>query len=357
MTHPDVDLVIPVHDPARPIERAVSSALVTAEASLRVNVVVHNTPAAPILARLGRLGSDPRVRMLEVHDGIRSPAGPFNAGLDAATAAYTSVMGSDDELEPGAIDSWLRMARRTGAEAVIARLRHAGGRAVPTPPVRPGRTRRLDPIADRLSYRSAPLGLVSRERFPALRFGVGLPVGEDVGYVTRVWFSGHHLAYDRSGPAYLIHTDVTGRTTVAPRPIAEELAYIPALLNDPWYAALPQAARDAVAVKLLRIHIFGALSNRDDPAAWTRDERTALRDITALIAAGAPRAVDVLSRRDRDALDAIDDLSVPADTLLSTARARRPLTRPGALLPRSLPLAFHREAPLRMAAASAWQLR
>lgn len=357
MSVPDVDLVIAVHDPARPLERAVGSALQATEASLRVTVAIHNTPAEPIVDRLGGLAADPRVRTLEVHDGIRSPAGPFNAGLDAATAAYTSVMGSDDELEPGAVDSWLGLARRTGAAAVIARLRHAGGRAVPTPPTRPGRTRALDPVADRLSYRSAPLGLISRDRFPDLRFGVGLPVGEDVGYVTRVWFSGEQLAYDRRGPSYLIHTDAAGRTTVSPRPIAEELAYIPALLADPWYQALPQPSREAIAVKLLRIHIFGALSNRDDPAQWPASEREALREVVQMIRGDARGALQVLSRRDRDVLDAIDDLPRPVESLLASARARRPITRPSALLPRRLSLALHREAPLRMAAASALQLR
>jgi hypothetical protein len=357
VTEPDVDLVVAVHDPRRPVARAVGSVLGATRAPVRITVVVHNTDPAPIRAALGAHVDDPRVRVRELADGVRSPAGPFNAGLDAATAAFTSVMGSDDALEPGAVDSWLATARRTSADVVIARLRHATGRAVPTPPTRPGRTTGLDGVRDRLSYRSAPLGLVSTARFGALRFATGRAVGEDVPYVSQLWFGGARIAYDRRGPAYLLHEDVEGRTTVSPRPVADELGYLADVLDARWFARLDAAARTAFCVKALRIHVFGAVSNRADPGAWTPADRTALRDAAVAVLAAGDGAERVLSRRDRTLLDTVLAPASPAESMLAAARARRRRLAPGALLPRDLRAALRREAPLRMAAASVLQLR
>ena len=98
-----VDLVIAVHTPTRPIARAVRSAL-SAGRSARVTVVCHNVDRADIAAVLDGLADDDRVRLIELRDGLFSPSGPFNAGLDAADATWVSIMGSDDELEPGALD-------------------------------------------------------------------------------------------------------------------------------------------------------------------------------------------------------------------------------------------------------------
>ncbi|GAA3897878.1 glycosyltransferase [Microbacterium invictum] len=354
---PQVDLTIAVHDVSRPIARAVASVLDHTDASIRVTIAVHEIDPASIAAQLERHMSDPRMRFIGVTDGLRSPAGPFNAGLDTAAGEFVSVMGSDDTLEPHAIDSWLRCARTTGADVVITRLRHAGGAAVPTPPTRPFRTRRLDGVRDRLSYRSAPLGLVARARFPGLRFTVGVPTGEDIAVVTRLWFSGAGIAYDRRGPAYLIHDDGGPRTTFTPRPLTEEFGWMYALTADKAFAELPRAARTAAAVKFLRIHLFGAIFYRDDPALWSASERASLAAAAQLLVDMGEGIHEVLARRDRDLLDAALDPRCPAQELIAAAHARRRFLSAGALLPRRLSRAAHREAPLRMAAASAMQLR
>ncbi|WP_354002670.1 glycosyltransferase [Occultella kanbiaonis] len=79
-----------------------------------------------------------QVRFLEHHDEFRSASGPFNAGMDAATAPYVCIMGSDDTLMPGALSSWFWRAERSGADAVMARLELGGDRRlVRTPPTRP----------------------------------------------------------------------------------------------------------------------------------------------------------------------------------------------------------------------------
>ncbi|GAA1926574.1 hypothetical protein GCM10009775_18450 [Microbacterium aoyamense] len=356
MSDPAVDVVIPVHDLSRPVARAVGSVVLSTGADVRVSVVAHGLEPGDVEGALGSLAARPDVRVLGFADGIPSPAGPFNAGLDAATARFTSVMGSDDTLAPGAIDSWLRRAERDRADVVISRLRHAAGAAVPTPPTRPRSRAALDPVRDRLSYRSAPLGLVSRARFGGLRFAAGIPVGEDLPYVTRLWFSGAGISYDRTGPAYLIHDDAAGRTTFAPRPLAETFAFLPAVLDDPWFGELPTASRQSVIVKFIRIHLFGAITQRLDPAAWTPSERTTLRATAVAMLAAGEGIERVLSRRDRDLLDAALDPSIPAERLIRAATLRRQFAHLGSLVPRSLSRLLHREGPVRFAAASALQM-
>lgn len=354
---PQVDLVIAVHSAARPIERAVRSVLGHTDAPVRVTVVVHEIDPGLIAQRLGDAARDDRLRLLPHSDGLRSPAGPFNAGLDAADAPYVAVMGSDDTLEPGALDSWLSVAESSRADVVIARLRHASGAAVPTPPVRPRHVRGLDGIRDRLSYRSAPLGLISRSRFPDLRFTVGVPTGEDIAFVTRLWFSGASIAYDRRGPAYLIHDDADQRATLESRAIAAEFRWLDELLTEGLLGTLSDAARHAVVVKFLRIHLFGAILHRPDPATWTAAERASLATIAQTLVGAGDGIHEVLSRLDRNVLDAALDPAVPAERLIEAALNRRNFRSPGALLPRNPMRALNREAPLRMATASALQLR
>ena len=356
MIDPDVDVIIAVHDPRRQIERAVASALRSADARVRVTVVIHNTDPDPIVARLGDLARLPNVRLRELHDGVATPAGPFNVGLDAASGRFTSVMGSDDELAPGAIDAWLRLADEFGASVVAARLRFGGGGYIATPVARPRRGPLRNPLFDRLSYRSAPLGLVSRSEFGNLRLTEGVAVGEDVAYVTRLWFSDVRIAYDRRTPPYIVHSDADERTSLSTRPVADELAFVPLLLSDPWFQGLALRSRQAVIVKLLRVNLFGAVWNRRTPAAWIGGDREALSTVSSALVRDGAGIERVLSRRDRALLDAALDPRVADSSLCELAVLRRQFTRPSSLIPRSVREALHREAPLRFAAASAWQL-
>jgi Glycosyltransferase like family 2 len=354
MSDPDVDVVIAVHTERRPIARAVASALAS-EAAVRVTVVAHNIDRALIEANLSQVRVPPRstVRVLERNDGIPSPAGPFNHGLMAATAPYVAVLGSDDRLSSGAIDSWLALARSTGAGAVIACLAHADGTVVPTPPTRPGRRRDLDAVGDRLSYRSALLGLISRDALDRenLRFTEGLEVGEDVAFVTRLWFSRERIAFDRRGPAYVIEDDAGDRITYVTRSIAAELAFVHDVVGQAWFHALTRDQRGSACVKFLRIHVFGVVLNREIDF-WTAGERAALRETALVVLGAAPGCEAVLSRADRALLDAIQNPRVPAQELLRLAQARRRHGRPETLVPRAMHRVFAREAPLRLMVAS-----
>jgi hypothetical protein len=349
----DVDLVIAVHDPERRIERAVGSALNGTTAAIRVTVVCHNTDGAAVRERLAAFAADRRVRFLDLDDGIPSPSGPFNLGLESATAEFASIMGSDDELERGAIDSWLALARRSGADLVLPSLRIADGPRVPTPPARPLRRTRLDGVRDRLAYRSAPLGLVSRARFGAMRFPAGFAAGEDIEYVTALWYSGVRIAFDRRGPAYLIHSDAPSRASTSVRPLATDATILDSLFASPQFRALGDRERTSVVVKLYRVNVLGWVANRPREAHWRDADRTELVAAIERCRRAAPEAERLLSRLDRRVLDLACTPGAPTRALLDAASARRSRARAGALLPRRLGDSLHREAPLRFTVASA----
>ncbi|MGR0220198.1 glycosyltransferase [Agromyces sp. ZXT2-6] len=343
---PTADVVIPVHTTDRDIRRAVGSVLDHNSDRVRVIVVCHNLPASAIAQRLGQLAESPRLRLLEVADGVRSPSAPFNAGLDASDADFTSVMGSDDSLEPGAVDSWLA-ATRDGAEVVLPRIVMADGGIVPTPPARRGRRDRLDPVRDRLVYRSAPLGLVSRARFGRLRFPLGIANGEDLPYSTTVWFSGARIAFDLDGPAYVVHDDAATRTTTTPRPVATEFGWLGPMLD----AAAPLGPRErrTIAAKLLRRHVFGSIDNRAEVGIGAED-LASLADVAGRICALAPEVLGVLALAELDLLAAVGEAR-SSDRIVALAVARRPFPRPRTALTRNPLRALALDAPLPLALA------
>ncbi|MDU0349476.1 glycosyltransferase family 2 protein [Actinomyces sp. MRS3W] len=370
-----VDVVVACHTPTRPIGRAVAS-LLDGNPEAAVTVVCHNRSAEEIAAEIRPAHRD-LVRYLEHTDPRPSASGPFNAGMRAARTPWVSIMGSDDQLAPGAVASWLALAEATGAEFVVPRL--ALGRPtaiVPTPAPRPTRllatyvrsrgfggrasqsrlVRRFastDLVADRLAYRSAPLGLLSVEmlRRTGAHLVEGATVGGDVAMVTRL-FACVPTAYDAAGPVYLIGEDASDRVTYVVRPITEQLGFLPGLLTADWFTALGAARRRAVVVKMVRIHVFGAVYYRDREDIWTPTERAALAGLCRRLHHAAPGFDRVLSRADRDLLDACLDPAVPASVLMARAQARRRHGRPETLFTRDPAWLLDREAPLRFMAAS-----
>ncbi|MGR4009498.1 glycosyltransferase family 2 protein [Leucobacter sp. 1207-22] len=354
---PDIDLIVAVHTPQRDIARAVGSALLGTQARVRVTVVCHNVSTEAIKPGLGALADDERVRTVGYDDALRSPAGPFNHGLDLATARYVAVLGSDDELESGALDSWLRVADASSAGAVIAAVRHVGGARVPSPPARPMRQRNLDLVRDRLSYRSAPLGLVSRAQFPDLRFTPGLRTGEDIAYTAALWSAAVNLAYDRHGPAYLIHADGAERVTTAAPPIAGDLEYLEPLLASNTFNGMDAAQRGSLLVKTMRSSLFGLLYNRPLTEQWPASERSALAVVTTQVMSEldrTPQSDRVFSRAERRLIAAMLTPDVSAERLLSLVQERKRFTSPGAWLTPRLRDTFRREAPVRFVTASFW---
>lgn len=347
----DVEVVIAAHDTRRRVDRAVSSALSSASVA-RVFVICHNVGVGDMAASLGVVAADSRVTLVPFRDGVRSPAGPFNAGIDRCTAKFIAVMGSDDELSPRAIDAWRRTADETGADVVIAPLRHAGGARVPTPPTL--RYRRLQGARDRLAYRTAPLGIYSRARFGGLRFTPGLATGEDLAFTTRMWFSGAAIVRHRGAGEYLIH-DGDDRVTFTARPIAEDLRAVELLLADDRTRALSQAQRTALAAKLWRLSVFGAAHYR--AGNWSGDDRTAIARLVEDLRAFAPAAVAVLSRADAALITVLADPATDDASVDELSRQRRRFFSPAALTPQRGLRLFAREAPLRFSFATWWSMR
>lgn len=354
MTTPrPVEVVIACHSAQRPLGRAVASVLEGNGDVARPVVVAHGI-SPDSLREVLVPGHADRVEFIEHRDGIPSPAGPFNAGLAHTSAPWVSIMGSDDMLEPGAVATWLDIQRRTRAQTVLTRLSLGSpGRTVPTPPVRPLRGGLRSLAADRLVYRSAPLGLMDTEMLRALDLSMieGRTVGEDVAFMTRLCAQSR-VAVQRRGPGYVIGEDATDRVTYEVRPLDEQLGFFADTLDAPWFAALPAGDRTAIGVKFLRIHVFGAVHYRPDPETWTRPERESLAAHVQHVLRGAPGSASPLSLAERDLLDACLEPTVPAEVLITRSAARRRHGRPSTVLVRDVRAVLHPEAPLRFMSAS-----
>ncbi len=346
MSEPVVDVIIPVHSSTRPVARAAASVLDHTEAEARVNVVAHNIDPEIIRANLGSIADDSRLRLLHLADGIPSPAGPMNLGLDVASTPYVSLLGSDDEFAPGAIDSWLAIARETGASTVIARINRDLTGVEPFPPTRRGRTRDLDPVKDRLAYRCAPLGLISRAHFPELRFTTGLGSGEDLEFTAVLWFQGEHIAYDRTGPAYVGHEDEHDRVTGAKRTVAEDFSFFTVITSASWFAELSARQRTALGVKTLRLHFFDAVFARLDAPEGFAAHRQPLIDVLDALETAAPGSIRLLSRADRAVIEEVLAPTPNTARILALLDARWGGGL-NAVLPRNPLLALHPQAPFR----------
>lgn len=309
-----IDVIIPVHDPARPLARGLESVLgqrtglAALGAELGVTVVCHNISVDEIKDSLPpHLSTDDAVTWLPCHDGSNSPAGPRNAALAASSATFLSFLDSDDFLEPGSLPAWLCAAREHSAAAVIAPLRTPEGTILRTPRIRPTKPSVLDPVRDGLAYRSLPFGLLARQALLDCGFGyaMGLPIGEDLETTAKLWFRGGRVVYPYGAPAYC-QTDDSGteRVTSALRPLAEEFQWLDPMVQAPWLRAASLAERRSIALKLLRVHGIGALLRRGlltgkaANRAWSPTEQAAWQNISTRLHQLAGGKLPALSRRD-----------------------------------------------------------
>ncbi|WP_353988419.1 glycosyltransferase [Ruicaihuangia caeni] len=334
LQQPLVDMVIPIHDPSRPIQRTVDSLLESGlepGRELRINVVCHNIAADEIAAVLTPEALA-ACRLLELHDGHSSPAGPFMHGIRSATARYVSIMGSDDTLEPGALKAWLDAAVAANLTALIPPERHASGAKVRTPPVRPWRRGPLHPIKDRLAYRTAPLGLIRRDVVDSLQLDMPsrLRAGSDQLFGVKLWFLGRRTAYGRGMPSYVVGADAKSRVTFTVRRADDELRAVRELITDSWVRGLPRLARRAIVTKSVRVHVFSAALLRTDADRWTDDDRAYIAELIRHCRETAPDFERPLSLADRALVDALlaGDRSTAELRRLLAARRRfgHPLT-------------------------------
>lgn len=339
----EVDIIVPVHTSERPIRRAVASVLDHSDRRVRTIVVAHNIDIDIIRTSLGDYAEHPRLELTHLVDEIPSPAGPLNHGIATATADYYGVLGSDDELEPGAVDSWLELAESMQADAVLARVRRSIAGIDPLPPTRRRRTRDLQAVRDRLTYRCVPQGLVSRVRFGHLRFTPGLRSGEDQEFTAQLWFTAQRIAYDRTGPGYVLNEDGEDRITADVRTAEEDFRFLDVVASTSWYRALGRSEKRAWGVKNLRLHLMDAVAARLDSLP---EHARALNAVVARIETLSPGASRLLSRHDRVIIAELARTQPDLDRIRAALGRRWHLSL-GALLPRNPMLALHSQAPLR----------
>jgi glycosyltransferase involved in cell wall biosynthesis len=111
MTAPQVTVVIPTHDRAARLPRAVDSALAQTGADFEILIAddgsTDDTPSA-----LARYASDPRVRVLRLeHGGVCRAR---NAAVAQSRAPLIAFLDSDDEWLPGKLAAQLKLLRETG---------------------------------------------------------------------------------------------------------------------------------------------------------------------------------------------------------------------------------------------------
>lgn len=337
-----IEVVIPVHDPARPLERGLRSilaqraGLAALGVELGATVVCHNIPVEAIKESLPPgLAADDAVTWLGHMDGVKSPAGPRNAALDRSSATFLCFLDSDDYLEAGSLAAWWKAGETHAAAAVVAPLRTPEGTILRSPRIRPSKPEVLDAVKDGLAYRSVPYGLLRRDALLAcgFRYAEGVLIGEDLEATLKLWFRGGLVVYPYAAPAYH-QTDSSGpsRVTSAVRPLAEEFQWLDALVQSPWIRTATLAERRAIALKLLRIHGIGALVRRGSMAdfhgspVWSAADQTAWAKARMQLLDLAGGSLPALSRRDaalsRAAAEAGDESQLRA-AVVSYTRAGR----------------------------------
>lgn len=352
-----VDMIVAVHDTRRDIRRAVSSILADSDPRIRAFVVAHNLDRAEVASELTALvASYPgRLRIEELKDGIPSPSGPFNFGMAESDAEFVGIMGSDDELDRDAIAQWRAIARRHNADAVIAKVVRGEQRTlVRSPPKRVFRTGVLDFAKDRLSYRSAPLGIVRRSAIARLDLQLlaGARNGGDLPFVTRLW-AGGRVVPSQGIAAYIEHADAPVRVTHVAKPVVEELSALVATLDDPVVGAMSRASKEALATKLLRRNLTDSVRKRNQGRGFTADDIVAMREVVGHLDALAPRARRMLSVAQARMFDELMSEAPDLGRVAGHDAAALRYRSLDALLPADRTLVLHPQAQPRFMAASA----
>ncbi|QTF72039.1 glycosyltransferase family 2 protein [Arthrobacter woluwensis] len=274
--NPLVDVVIPIHSVHRPLARGLESCF-DGNRGVRVTVVCHNIAEEEIRGLLSRTYPADALRFLELADGVPSPAGPLDLGVRSATADFIAVMGSDDFLEPGALDSWRAAMEDSGADFLAAPLRTENGQRIGVPRVRRPGSIRLDPAKDGFAYATAGLGLWRRSALEATgaRYGLGLRTGEDLEFGLKLWFSGKPLLHPEE-PFYVIGGEAPDRVTEIRWSIAECLKPLKTL-DTAWFRGLRPSWRRSISLKLWRMNVFAYVLGRRADSRVSDEDREALR--------------------------------------------------------------------------------
>ncbi len=357
---PLVDIVIPVHSTSRPLQRAVSSALRAAPGAApgqcRVTVVAHHLTTERVRSMLS---AEQRavVHVVESEDRGSTAAVPRNEALRRTTARYISFLDSDDTLDPGAVTRWLGIAERHGSDLVVPFQHHENPRVDVTPVTRPFRRSDLDPVKDRLGYRSSAFGLVRvhAARRVGARFDETVRTGEDQSFVMGLYAGSRRIDYAPGTPGYLVHADADARVSQHSLPMRDEVAAALDLTREPWFAGVPDELRQSYVLKYIRVNFFPCLENAVRSGAWNADYARSAGAVFGELTQYAPHVTDQLSRADLRVARLLSPGTGEGELLAALAERRRFAT-PGALLTERWTRVLGRQAPLRVVAASAVQI-
>ena len=265
MERPTISVIVPVHNSHRPIFRAVNSILGDLTAPLlneiEVVVVCHEVLPEVIGEKLGVLSQNPSVRILGFRDGVRSPAGPMNHGIHNATGQWILIVGSDDYLEPGFGNAYLKaLGKNSQHDVLLLPIKLSNGsKYYPSPVPQLGIRKNLSVVRDRLFYRTAPLALVRRDLLlsaGAELYTEGISNGEDLLHSTWLWTRAKHIKMDRRLPHYLIGEDAIDRVTSLPYSVVELRKPLELLASRAWFLSLSPKVRNSFGIKYLRSNIF-----------------------------------------------------------------------------------------------------
>lgn len=358
--HPLVDIVIPVHSTSRPLARAVASAWLAARGAApgqcRVTVVAHHLTGDQVREMLPP-EHRAAVQVLECEDRGTTAAVPRNEALRRTTARYVSFLDSDDTLDPGAVTRWIGIAEHRGSDLVMPFQHHENDRVDITPITRPFRSARLDPVRDRLAYRSSAFGLVrvATARRLSAYFDEDVRTGEDQSFVVALCTGVRRIDLAPGTPGYLVHTDADARVSRQPLPIRDEVAAALDLALKPWFAGVSAAFRTSFVLKYVRVNFFPAVERSVRSGQWGEGRAQATKSVAAELLGFAPHVADQLSRADRRVLSLLEGTAEEGE-LLAALEARRRFGTPAALLTEGPRWLLARQAPVRVAVASAVQI-
>ena len=300
-----VQIVIPVHDLGRPFMRAVDSVLTTPSAG--VILVAHGVAAQDL-----HLSPSERLKIVELTDGVGFPGNAFNAGLDATTAPWIGIMGSDDWFESGAIEAMLDAAKADCADGVLAPLRQAASHSNSLKPVT-WRRKRLDAVRDRMFYRTAPLGIYRRDLLqnPRYQMAENVVAGVDQLSSVRLWTEGAKISYRPFDPAYVVGEDAKQRVTLTPRPLPLQAEMWQHVWRDQGVLALAGPKKVALAEKFVRVHIFDWLAGHSSQSQWMEGDFEFLQGLALTIRGAVPDLDDLLMPSERRVFQTLCEGSLP----------------------------------------------
>lgn len=322
MSDTEVQLIVRFHDLSRSelLKRCFSSVL--KEPAVGIVLVLHNLLSSQLSFEI-----PDKVKVVELSGKYGQPGAASNAGLRETTAQWVGILDSDDYYQPGAISTMLSRAKKDGANGVIAPLQHPGKTNFWFLPTL--KKSALSPVKDGLFYRTAPHGifhkhLMTLDEDPFLE---NVATGEDMRVTARMWTApGARISYYPKDPAYVLSNDASDRAS-KPRAIAEMGAAWEEIWQTLFVQRWNQQTRHALAVKIARIHVLGAILQRPEVKDWDEKDLVWMREYLTRLRREDPKYDYPLSRSYAMTLRHLErgELSNALKSLSSVHRGERPL--------------------------------